>query len=142
MNDSVPPPPAFPSLLARYGGDRPEAPDWFRWAIGHLPDERHLEVDGARIEVLSWGEVGAPGLIFVHGNLAHAHWWSFIAPFFADRRRVVALSLSGMGGSDHRSSYSLVQFGREVLQVAEASGLFATSAAPVIAPVPSTTTVE
>ena len=37
---------------------------------------------GANIELLTWGEIGKPGLIFVHGNSAHADWWSFIAPFF------------------------------------------------------------
>ena len=44
-----------------------------------------MPVDGANIELLTWGEVGKPGLIFVHGNSAHADWWSFIAPFLADR---------------------------------------------------------
>ena len=38
-----------------------------------------------KLEVLTWGEVGKPGLLFVHGNSAHADWWSFIAPFFAER---------------------------------------------------------
>ena len=40
--------------------------------------------DDADIELLTWGEIGKPGLIFVHGNSAHSDWWSFIAPFLAD----------------------------------------------------------
>jgi pimeloyl-ACP methyl ester carboxylesterase len=76
--------------------------------------------------------VGAPGLLFIHGNLAHARWWSFIAPFFADKYRVTAFSLSGMGRSDHRPAYSMEQFGREALAVAEATGLFGSDVAPVI----------
>jgi pimeloyl-ACP methyl ester carboxylesterase len=118
--------------IADLKGRRPEAPVWFRQAIGCLPEERHVEVDGAQIEMLSWGKVGNPGLLFIHGNLAHAHWWSFIAPSFAETYRVTALSLSGMGRSDHRAAYSMEQFGREAMAVAEASGLFEASIAPVI----------
>jgi pimeloyl-ACP methyl ester carboxylesterase len=118
--------------LAVLHGRRPEAPAWFRWAIAHLPEERWVSVDGARIEALSWGRTGAPGLLFIHGNLAHARWWSFIAPFFAEKYRVTALSLSGMGGSDHRPVYSMERFGREALAVAEETGLFEAEVGPVI----------
>jgi pimeloyl-ACP methyl ester carboxylesterase len=118
--------------LAALHGRRPDAPAWFRWAIAHLPEERWVSVDGARIETLTWGRIGAPGLLFIHGNLAHARWWSFIAPFFADKYRVTALSLSGMGGSDHRPVYSMEQFGREALTAAEETGLFEAEVGPVI----------
>src|SRR3712207_9584205 len=63
---------------------------------------------------------GKPGLLFLHGNGAHADWWSFIAPFFADTHRVAALSWSGMGGSDHRERYSIDGFVAEAFGVAEA----------------------
>ncbi|MEC8201787.1 MAG: alpha/beta hydrolase, partial [Pseudomonadota bacterium] len=43
------------------------------------------------------------GLLFIHGGGAHAHWWSFIAPFFAENRPVAAIDLSGMGDSGHRT---------------------------------------
>lgn len=118
--------------LAHLNGQQPEAPSWFRQALAQLPEERFVTVDGARIEALSWGPVGAPGLLFIHGNLAHARWWSFIAPFLAKTHRVTALSLSGMGRSDHRPAYSLEQFGREAMAVAEATGLFESSTRPVI----------
>ena len=42
-----------------------------------------IEVEGAKVEVLAWGQRGKPGLMFLHGGAAHADWWSFIAPFFA-----------------------------------------------------------
>jgi pimeloyl-ACP methyl ester carboxylesterase len=118
--------------LAPLHGRRPEAPAWFRWAIAHLPEESWVSVDGARIEALSWGRTGAPGLLFIHGNLGHARWWSFIAPFFAEKYRVTALSLSGMGGSDHRPAYSIERFGQEALAVAEETGLFEAEVGPVI----------
>lgn len=63
-----------------------------------------------------------PGLVLVHGFRAHARWWDHIAPSLADRFRVVAFDLSGMGDSDRRAAYSRAQNGREILAVAAASG--------------------
>ena len=48
-----------------------------------MPERSFVEVDGAGIELLTWGDQGKPGILFLHGNGAHADWWSFIAPFFA-----------------------------------------------------------
>ncbi len=117
--------------LARFGGQRPEAPTWFRAALAHAPVRRFIPVEGANIESLSWGKRGNPGLLFLHGNGASADWWSFIAPFFADTHRVAAMSWSGMGGSDHRSSYVLGTFVAEALAIAEAEGLFDNPVKPV-----------
>lgn len=117
--------------LAPFGGARPPAPAWFDVALARAPARRFIEIEGTRIESLSWGERGKPGLLFLHGNGAHADWWSFIAPFFADSHRVTALSWSGMGGSDHRPSYSLDNFIAEAFGVAEAEGLFEADEKPV-----------
>ena len=117
--------------LAPFGGAKPPAPAWFDAALARAPARRFVEVEGARIESLSWGERGKPGLLFMHGNGAHADWWSFIAPFFADSHRVAALSWSGMGGSDHRPRYSLDSFIAEAFGVAEAEGLFEADEKPV-----------
>ena len=88
--------------LAHLRGQRP-APDWFEQALRHAPQRTWHEVAGARIETLAWGEIGKPGLLLLHGNGAHADWWSFIAPLLASDYRVAALSWSGMGGSDRLS---------------------------------------
>jgi pimeloyl-ACP methyl ester carboxylesterase len=117
--------------LARFHGRRPPAPAWFDAAVAQPPERRLVEVKGARIESLSWGTRGRPGLLFLHGNGAHADWWSFIAPFFAADFRVAAMSWSGMGGSDHRRGYSLDLFVAEAFGVAEAEGLFDAPAKPV-----------
>jgi pimeloyl-ACP methyl ester carboxylesterase len=53
----------------------------------------------------------------VHGGFAHAHWWDFIAPLFAQDYRVAALDLSGMGDSDYRQKYSGDLFAQEVMEV-------------------------
>ncbi len=111
---------------------RPVAPAWFDAALAHVPERTHIEVEGAEIEVLTWGERGQPGLLLLHGFTAHADWWSFLAPLLAQGRRVVALSLSGMGRSGWRDTYSLEQHAREAIAVAEATGLFESATPPIV----------
>jgi len=111
---------------------RPVAPAWFDVALAQAPERTHLEVEGAEIEVLAWGERGRPGLLLLHGFTAHADWWSFIAPLLVQRRRVVAFSLSGMGRSGWRDTYSLEQYAREAIAVAEATGLFESTVPPIL----------
>ena len=65
------------------------------------------DVLGAEVSYQRWGKRGAPGLLFVHGNGAHAHWWDFIAPYFAEHYNVAALTFSGMGDSEWREMPSV-----------------------------------
>jgi pimeloyl-ACP methyl ester carboxylesterase len=120
-------------LLAALQGQKPEAPDWFSQALAAQPEQRFNLIDGVRLETLVWGERGKPGLLLMHGNGAHAHWWSFIAPFFARDWRVVAFSWSGMGQSQWREtgSYRLEGFIQEALGIARAEGLYDSGMAPV-----------
>src|SRR5580698_7795283 len=90
--------PATPHLLARFGGERPPAETWFHEALAIEPERSQFDLQGATIELLTWGRIGDPGLLFLHGGGAHADWWSFIAPFFHERFRCAAFSWSGMGG--------------------------------------------
>jgi pimeloyl-ACP methyl ester carboxylesterase len=99
------------------------APRWFREAIAVRPEDCELSVEDCRIHYLRWGESGKPGLIFIHGGAAHAHWWSFIAPLFATEYRVAAIDLSGHGGSGRRAAgYPRETWAREVLAVARHAG--------------------
>lgn len=111
---------------------RPVAPAWFDAALAQAPERTHLVVEGAEIEVLAWGERGKPGLLLLHGFTAHADWWSFLAPLLAQGRRVVAFSLSGMGRSGWRDAYSLEQYAREAIAVAEATGVFESAVPPIL----------
>jgi len=95
-----------------------DAPDWFRNALAVPFSDETIEVAGAKIHYLAWGERGRRGLVFVHGGGAHAHWWTHVAATFAQEFRVVALDLSGHGDSDHRDAYELEQWTDEVLAVA------------------------
>ncbi len=117
--------------LAGLGGLPPPAPAWFERALAVAPEHAQVDVDGAAIEMLTWGERGRPGLLLMHGNGAHAHWWSHLAPFFARDYRVAAFSWSGMGGSQWRPRYSLEHFVGEMLAVIDAAGLDAGDAAPI-----------
>jgi pimeloyl-ACP methyl ester carboxylesterase len=97
-------------------------PPWFAEAIGATPEEEYVVVDGVPIRTLSWGDRGKPGLVFVHGGAAHAHWWSFIAPLFTHEWHAVALDLSGHGDSGRRASYGHDRWAAEVVAVARNSG--------------------
>jgi pimeloyl-ACP methyl ester carboxylesterase len=109
-----------------------DAPEWFRRVTGQKPERSFLAVNDIPIEVLTWGERGRPGLLFLHGNLAHADWWSFIAPYFMDRYRIAALSYSGMGRSGHGTQYTLPIYASEARAVAESAGLFDSADKPSI----------
>ena len=128
MTDAAPattPPVAapIPAPLAAFAGAVPPAPEWFTAAVADAPEVSRVTVDGAGIEVLTWGQRGKPGLLLLHGNGAHAGWWRFVAPFFAEHYRVAALSWSGMGGSDHRDAYTVDTFVAEMFAVIAAAGL-------------------
>ena len=124
-------PPEIKAPLAALGGQKPESPPWFKAALADEPERTFVSVNGANIELLTWGERGKPGLILVHGNGAHADWWSFIAPFFARDYRVAALSFSGMGASDWREVYDFETFAEEIWACAQAAGLYEAPTAPV-----------
>src|SRR5262249_32951893 len=96
--------------LAPFDGRVPDAPDWFARITAVAPEDCFVEVEGTPIHYLRWGERKRPGLLLVHGNAAHAYWWSFIAPFLARDYNVAAMDLSGMGDSGWRETYSMETF--------------------------------
>lgn len=96
-----------------------ETPDWFWEAVETETESGSVEVRDCDINYLTWSGKGSPGLLFVHGHNAHAHWWDFIAPFFKDAFQTAALDLSGMGDSGHRDEYSADVYAEEILAVAD-----------------------
>ena len=124
--------PALWTPLARFAGRKPDAPQWFEDAIAARPEESRIDVLGAQIELLTWGDLGKPGLLLLHGNGAHAGWYRFIAPFFAGQYRVAAMSWAGMGASGWRKEYTLDTFVSEIVAATEAAGLYGGIAKPLV----------
>lgn len=118
--------------LASFGGALVPGPQWFQSAIAAPFESRSVPVAGVPIHYLRWGDPGRPGLLFVHGNGAHAYWWSFIAPYFAQDFCVAAMDMSGMGDSGRRAPYTMDLFSSEQMAVAEDAGLFAAPRPPII----------
>ena len=98
-------------------------PEWFQRALAVPHEDGFVEVAGARVHFVAWGEPDRRGLVFVHGGGAHAHWWTHVAATFARDLRVVAIDLSGHGDSDRRERYELELWTDEVAAVAEAAGI-------------------
>ena len=96
-------------------------PFWFDRAFATPSEKGDLDVAGANIHYEAWGENDRPGVVLVHGSNAHLEWWRFVAPFLADRLRVVALDSSGNGLSGWRERYSGDVFAEEVMAVAESA---------------------
>jgi pimeloyl-ACP methyl ester carboxylesterase len=111
--------------LVPYGGLVPPTPSWFASAVRRIPEPVFITVEGSPIEMYVWGQVAAPGILFLHGNRAHAGWWNFLAPYLSATHRVASISWSGMGASGWRARYSLELHAREALAGAEFAGLFA-----------------
>lgn len=85
---------------------------------------KRIQVEDISLHYLEWqGPPGAPTLLLLHGYLAHAHWWDFVAPWLATRYRVIAPDFGGMGDSGQRERYSYATFNAEITGLIEALGL-------------------
>lgn len=125
-------PESIRSPLAPFAGAKPPAPAWFEAALADAPERRMIPVEGVDIELLTWGEVGKPGLLLLHGNGAHADWWAFTAPLLAKDYRVAAISWSGMGNSGWREAYTGEIFAKEIFAAVDAAELEADGQRPLI----------
>ena len=100
-----------------------DLPFWLERALAVPSETGSVEVAGANIVYETWGEIGNPGIVLIHGSNAHLEWWRFTAPFLADNFRVAALDLSGNGDSDWRERYTSELLAEEVWQVCQAAEL-------------------
>ena len=101
-----------------------DTPLWFQWAIANPGESRYFQQDGVKLHYLAWDQVGSekPALIMVHGHRGHARWWATTAPFLAERYRVYALDLSGMGDSGYRKHYDDWTHSHEILALIDHLG--------------------
>lgn len=100
-----------------------DSPFWYRTSIDYPSQSASINVDGVDIAYETWGDVGKPGIVLIHGSNAHLEWWRFTAPFLADRFRLAAIDLSGNGNSGWRDRYSGKGFAEEVWAVCQAAEL-------------------
>lgn len=109
----------------------PDAPQWFVDNLRQPGESRHATVvdeatgTQSRVHFLSWNwhNDTRPTLLLLHGFSGHANWWSYLAPFFADRYRVAAIDLPGMGDSDHLAAYDHDCFARGIIAVLRQHGI-------------------
>ena len=94
-------------------------PAWFDGALNTEHQSKFVEVNGARIEYMEWGNPENQSVIMLHGTNAHAHWFKFIGALLSEKYHFVVMSFSGMGGSDWRSFYTRDTFADDVWGVVE-----------------------
>ena len=100
-----------------------EVPAWYTRAIETPKQEGTIEVAGVPIHYLEWGDRAKPGIVFVHGGSAHAHWWAHLAPMFTERYHPVAIDMSGHGDSGRRTDYAFDVWAEEIMAVCAATGI-------------------
>ena len=93
----------------------PVADDWVQRMIDTPGRSGYLRNGDHTTHYLEWGESLNPRvMLLLHGFRGHAHWWDFVAPWFAHDYRVIAIDFSGMGDSSSRLQYSRSDFVGEV----------------------------
>ena len=93
------------------------APAWFLENMKAPGKSITTDVGGRSVHMLTWNWAidHLPTLILVHGFGAHAHWWSYLAPFFSQHFRIAAIDLPGMGDSEPPTSYNDTCFAQAII---------------------------
>jgi pimeloyl-ACP methyl ester carboxylesterase len=107
-------------------------PEWFTRAIAAPYDSCMVDVAGCDIHYLRWGDRSKPGLVFIAGSGGHAHWFSHVAPLFADQFHVVALDIAGCGDSGRRDKYTYELIATEIMSVCADAGMLAAATPPIL----------
>jgi pimeloyl-ACP methyl ester carboxylesterase len=101
----------------------PVVDDWVQRMIDSPGRSGYLKTAEHTTHYLEWGEPSNPRvMLLLHGFLGHAHWWDFVAPWFAQEYRVIAIDFGGMGDSSPRPHYSNAGFVAEVGAILEMIG--------------------
>jgi len=91
----------------------PQKPTWFTNTINQNAEELRVGEKGKQLAVRYWPATynhNAPAIIMIHGFLAHARWFDFIAPSLTDLGPVYAFDMPGMGDSDHFETYEMSDY--------------------------------
>lgn len=123
---------AIPDLVSELPPGGEDAPSWFQGSLRAPREEGWVKSGACDIHYFRWGDPRNPSLLLMHGFLAHARCFGFIAPFLAQHYHVVAFDLSGMGDSGARQDYPDAVRAAEVVDVAKATGLFEHATKPIV----------
>ena len=121
-----------PDLSVEIPVDSTKTPQWFEEALATPRQEGRLDSAGCPIHYFSWGNPSNPGVLLLHGFLAHARCFAFIAPLLAKDYYVVAYDFSGMGDSGMREAYPDEVRLQELMDVARVTGLLDNGRKPTI----------
>ncbi|MEM9255303.1 MAG: alpha/beta hydrolase [Pseudomonadota bacterium] len=121
-----------PDLTVEIPNDSVPTPEWFVQALSVPRREGWLDSGGCPLHYFSWGDPANPGVLMLHGFLAHARCFAFIAPFLAKDHFVVAYDFSGMGDSGVRENYPEGVRLQELLDVATHTGMMKSEYKPTI----------
>ena len=121
-----------PNLSLEIPADSTTTPQWFEEALATPRRQGWLDSAGCPIHYFSWGDPSRPGVLLLHGFLAHARCFAFIAPFLTKEYYVVAYDFSGMGDSGVRDAYPDEVRLQELMDVARDTGLFDNGQKPSI----------
>ena len=101
----------------------PVADDWVQRMIDSPGRSGRLKSGDQLTHYLEWGDpANSRVMLLLHGFRGHAHWWDFIAPWFARDYRVIAIDFAGMGDSSPRREYTRDTFVAQVHAVLEMIG--------------------
>ncbi len=107
-------------------------PEWFRRSVATPHDTCFVEVAGCSINYLRWGDPTNPGLLLLPGTGGHAHWFSHVAPLFADQFHVISMDTAGCGDSGRRGLYTQELIVSEIMAVCTDSGMLSAPTPPVL----------
>ena len=97
------------------------APDWFHQAIQDKPEDKIFEHMLGNVSYSKWATSSANKnlIVLLHGGGAHKKWWDPIGPQIKEIGNIIAIDLPGMGFSDFREKYSIVDYGNCVTEIIE-----------------------
>ncbi|WP_018624822.1 alpha/beta fold hydrolase [Kangiella aquimarina] len=72
--------------------------------------EYHFQIHHNKVAVLEWGDPQAEPILCLHGWLDNAATFHYLAPFLADKYRLIAIEFPGHGQSEHLSEDADYQF--------------------------------
>lgn len=121
-----------PDLSVEIPADSTSTPQWFEEVLTTPRREGWLDSGDCPIHYFSWGDPSKPGVLLLHGFLAHSRCFAFIAPLLANDYHVVAYDFSGMGDSGVRENYPDEVRLQELMDVAQGTGLFDGDKKPTI----------